>query len=247
MHPILSFESPRYYKLSIEARLLYVKFITDFRKRSLPGIITLQNNMHYRQVCMMNGYRYQKRIDEIIDAKLIMIDGKYAYLPGTVKYFLLCHASSLPKGFKLQHTMTLSFGALWKEEFDNVLNELPDEDRTRLMVKLGLEFKEKPPVSARDILTMFAEEHFRRGHGKYFIGNVPELAQAARIAKVFGLKDIKHRISQFFDNDWNVSNGKLDFFYFTRTINKYEALKETFEDDEDKTRYWEIVNSQKEA
>lgn len=247
MNPILSFESPRYYKLSIESRLLYVKFITDFRKRFVPGIIMLHPVNHYRQVCMLNGYRYQKRIDEIIEARLIFIDKKHAYLPGLVRYFMEYHEYSLPRGYKLEHAMSHSFGRAWKEEFDDTLNDLPDEKKDRIMIKLGLKLPDKPPATAAEILIMFAEEHRRRGHGEYYVGSVPELSQAARIAKFFTVKDIKHRMCQFFDNEWNVSNKKLDFLFFSRTINKYEGLLSSYEDDQNKTRYWEIVNNQKQV
>jgi hypothetical protein len=247
MTPRISFESSNYYKMTLQSRLLYTRFITDYRKRLPPAVFKPLPEMYYKKICLLNGFNYDKSLEEIKAHNLIIIDNSYAYLVGLVRFFMEHQSYSLPMATKLETIMNHSFGELWKEEFDNTLNQLSDPTKTRLMVKLGIKMPEKIDATALELISHFAQEYKQHGHGDYFCGSIPELAQASRLLKVFSFEDIKHRIKQYLESEWNLANGKIDFMYFSRTINNYKKLDCSFQDDEAKARYWEIVNSQKQA
>lgn len=240
----ISFESAPYYKLSLEARLLYVRFITDYRKQFIPATFRLRNINYYKKICLLNGYKYAPVLEEIERSGLIIIDRDIGYLRGLIKFFMLTHAYSIPRGGKLDWLNNLCFASQWKEEFESVLDELPEKNRDRLLVQMGVKIKDSGSATPGQILEFFAEQYNKNGHGLYFVGNVPELSQAARLAKKLSFGDIRVRIREFFAD---TSNSNHEFMIFVSKINKYKGDQTQFDDDPDKTKYWEMVKEHRDS
>jgi hypothetical protein len=240
----ISFESTASYKMTIEARLLYVRFITDYRKQFLPGTFRLRNINYYKKICLMNGYKYVPVFEEVKSSGLLLVDRDIGYLTGLIKFFMLNHAFSIPRGGKLEWLSGLSFSAAWKDEYERTLDEIDPKMRERILVQMGVKSKEVGSATPGQILDYFAEQYKKNDHGLYFVGNIPELSQAARLAKKLSFNDIKTRINEFFEDP---SNKNWEFMLFVSKINKYKGSQSDFEDDPTKSRYWEIVKDHRDA
>lgn len=242
----INFESKKYFQLSNDSKLLYCKYVTDYRKPYIPACFRLRNDGIYKRICRLSKIDYDSALCEILESELLIIDRDHAYLVGLIKYFLMTTSCSLPRGAKLEWIKARPFGERWLEEFEATLPELPTTIRKRILIGLGREEKEKGCALPYEILEQFAAIYASSGHGKYFTGNVPELSMAKRLSMLFSIEDLKHRMRQFFNDNWIIENRLFTFTYFTRFINKYSPYR-GYEDDPEKARYWEIVNAQKQA